>query len=233
MATSAYVCLACGEPSEKARPQGATPRWCPSCRGKYALRECPGCGETKPIRIQATYCSATCSAAALRDSTSPNKSRGRGAPGRHAVIRRVIESGNPEDILRVIRHCSDVVDSGCWLWNLTLTPKGYPAYSIAGRRIQIHRLAWEAANGLRLGSQQAHHTCATPACVNPSHIIPATHADNILEMKARTAMEARIRELEAALYAIAPEHPIFLDAGLKRSKHISKAKRRAVAAAAR
>ncbi|MFL0711662.1 MAG: hypothetical protein ACJLS2_02465 [Microcella pacifica] len=72
----------------------------------------------------------------------------------------------------------------------------------------MHRLACEARYQKPLGTQQAHHTCANTLCVNPDHMQAATHAENIAEMKARASYEARIEELENALEAMDPQHPL-------------------------
>jgi heme oxygenase len=63
-------------------------------------------------------------------------------------------------------------------------------------------------HGASLGSQAAHHACANTTCVNPDHLQPVTHRENIAEMMARKAYVARIRELEAALTEIQPSHPL-------------------------
>ncbi|GAA1103551.1 hypothetical protein GCM10009650_02890 [Nesterenkonia jeotgali] len=44
-------------------------------------------------------------------------------------------------------------------------------------------------------------------CVNPEHVVPATAATNIAEMKARNSYIARIEELENALRELSPRHP--------------------------
>ena len=85
---------------------------------------------------------------------------------------------------------------------------GYPIVIIDGRQHYVHRLALEAATQRSLGSQPAHHICANTACVNPAHLQPVTHRENMAEMMARRYMERRIIELEDALRALAPGHPI-------------------------
>ena len=45
-------------------------------------------------------------------------------------------------------------------------------------------------------------------CVNPQHLQPVTNAANAAEMAARQGYVARIAELEAALAALDPRHPL-------------------------
>jgi hypothetical protein len=53
--------------------------------------------------------------------------------------------------------------SGCWLWLKGKNSAGYPhGYA--------HRRYWEAVNGPRPDGHDIHHTCKTPACVNPEHL---------------------------------------------------------------
>lgn len=62
-----------------------------------------------------------------------------------------------------------LIDSatGCWIWQKYLDPKGYPVQS-GGK---AHKLYWERANGRVLPKgTHVHHTCRTPACVNPAHL---------------------------------------------------------------
>lgn len=66
----------------------------------------------------------------------------------------------------------------------------------------------EAKLDAPLGTQAAHHVCANSKCINPEHLVPATNAANIAEMKARASYIARIDELEAALAQIAPSHEL-------------------------
>lgn len=95
----------------------------------------------------------------------------------------------------------------CWVWP-RLNRSGYPAARFAGKDVALHRLVLEMKHGASLGSQHAHHTCANAACVNPEHLQPVTHRDNVAEMLARQSYLARIAELENALAVVAPNHPL-------------------------
>lgn len=66
----------------------------------------------------------------------------------------------------------------------------------------------EAREGKPLGVLAAHHTCANSTCVSPDHLQAITHRENVAEMLARTSLEARIAELELAVLAMDPDHPV-------------------------
>ena len=127
-------------------------------------------------------------------------------------LRAGYEDGDYCRFLRGLRVKSTVSANGCWEWQGKLnrnkaTSSGYPTIAFAGRSMQVHRLVIEAREGKPLGVLAAHHMCANSACVNPDHLQPVTQRENVAEMLARTSLEARIQELEAALRAAAPNHP--------------------------
>ena len=62
-------------------------------------------------------------------------------------------------------------DSGCWIWPLALTPKGYGVLSFQGRQRYTHRLMFSVFVGpLVEGLQVDHINCISRACCNPSHL---------------------------------------------------------------
>ena len=69
-------------------------------------------------------------------------------------------------------------------------------------------MSLEAKHEAPLGSQAAHHICANTKCVNPEHLQPVTHRDNIAEMLARHSYLKRIAELEEAIKELAPNHEV-------------------------
>lgn len=82
---------------------------------------------------------------------------------------------------------------GCWLWAGSLKTGergGYGQLQIQRRGVRkwyrAHVLSWEIANRRDWPSGAlARHTCDNPRCVNPAHIIPGTHADNMADKAAR------------------------------------------------
>jgi hypothetical protein len=92
--------------------------------------------------------------------------------------------------------------SGCWMWTGSCTPKGYGQFSggrfADGRQDTryAHRTMWELTHGRRLRDGEViRHACDVPRCVNPSHLLIGTQADNVNDAKVqgkyRTAARRR------------------------------------------
>jgi hypothetical protein len=76
--------------------------------------------------------------------------------------------------------------SACWLWTLKPENDGYGRLRVApGRRIRVHRLAWELTRGPIPDGMRVCHTCDTPLCVNPAHLWLGTDADNAADRSAK------------------------------------------------
>lgn len=86
------------------------------------------------------------------------------------------------------RFWSKVDKSGdCWLWTKALDPAGYAFIGIDGQGVRAHRWAWESVNGPIPEGLEIDHLCRVRHCVNPDHLEPVTHAENMIR-----AAEARI-----------------------------------------
>ena len=109
--------------------------------------------------------------------------------------------------LEAVRRDCEVSASGCWVWQRQ-TKRGYPIVRFGRREHQLHRLVLEVKHRMPLGSQAAHHICANSTCVNPDHLQPVTHRENVADMLARQSYLDRIAELEEALAEVAPDHPV-------------------------
>lgn len=49
------------------------------------------------------------------------------------------------------------------------------------RILPAHRAMYELTHGPIPAGQIARHTCNTPACCNPAHIVPGSYQDNYLD----------------------------------------------------
>lgn len=107
----------------------------------------------------------------------------------------------------------------CWDWvGAFTTHRGRPTYpalsmKVGGVRrvLKAHRVSFEAAFGPIPPGEEIHHRCGRTSCVRPEHLQSVTGGENLAEMRARRALEARIASLEAALRSFQPDHPALED----------------------
>ena len=209
MTVERFTCANCGKSCERQLARGQKPKWCSQrCadRGKNAKkRTCAFCGRHY-IGLGVKYCTPRCSNDARRKPAPPKQAA---LPfDQRSPIRAAYEDQDHKRLLRAIRADTKLTPTGCWAWTRRMTPDGYPEVRIGTKYLAVHRLVLEAKYGAPLGSQHAHHTCANSGCVNPNHLQPVTHLANTAEMLARQSYLSRIRELESALAAVAPTHPL-------------------------
>lgn len=89
--------------------------------------------------------------------------------------------------------------AGCWLWKTGKTGKGYGAYRPPGGKTMLaHRYSWELTYGKSLPSDVfLCHTCDNPCCVNPSHLVPGSCADNLKDAANKDRMAFGLRNANA------------------------------------
>jgi hypothetical protein len=68
--------------------------------------------------------------------------------------------------------------TGCVEWTGTKTVDGYGHFSLEGKVVIAHRLAFEWSNGPIPPGLVVRHRCDNPRCVNTDHLQTGTHADN-------------------------------------------------------
>lgn len=87
--------------------------------------------------------------------------------------------------------------SGCWLWKMAksgrVRKKEYGIIKYKGNRWQAHRLLYVLLIGKIPKDAFLMHSCDTPACVNPDHLMPASPRKNFGDMvsKGRSVWQKR------------------------------------------
>lgn len=75
---------------------------------------------------------------------------------------------------------------GCWLWTGRKTTRsGYGCFRRNGKTIPAHRVSYELFVGPIPPGLEVRHICDNPPCVNPDHLSPGTHKENMEDMAAR------------------------------------------------
>lgn len=74
-----------------------------------------------------------------------------------------------------------VISDGCWLWTGSLNRKGYPMVRVDAARewCLAHRAVYELLVGVIPEGLELDHLCRVRGCVNPAHLEPVTHAENM------------------------------------------------------
>ncbi len=79
----------------------------------------------------------------------------------------------------------------CWLWAAYISTNGYGYFNLDGRPTQAHRVAFELTRGPIPDGLVTDHLCRVRHCVNPDHLEPVTHRENILRGDSPNAHNAR------------------------------------------
>jgi hypothetical protein len=74
---------------------------------------------------------------------------------------------------------------GCWVWTGYRDPSGYGRLSIKNIPVLAHRFSYQLHCHEITSDQHLLHTCDNPRCVNPSHLMIGTQADNNKDMFAK------------------------------------------------
>lgn len=69
----------------------------------------------------------------------------------------------------------------CWLWTGSLDHRGYGQFYLrsGAAPAKAHRFAYELLVGPIPEGMSIDHRCHNPTCVNPEHLRPATHKQNL------------------------------------------------------
>jgi len=80
----------------------------------------------------------------------------------------------------------------CWKWLGATKNGGYGTFYYKGKSEQAHRFSYEyfTDKKIRFGLE-IDHLCRNPNCVNPKHLEPVTHRENMMRSSAPCALAAK------------------------------------------
>jgi hypothetical protein len=81
-------------------------------------------------------------------------------------------------------------DTGCWEWTGTRA-YGYGRIKIGGKSHLAHRVVYEQMRGGIPQGLDMDHVCRNKGCVNPAHLQPVTHRENVMRGISFAATYAR------------------------------------------
>jgi hypothetical protein len=84
------------------------------------------------------------------------------------------------------RHAPDA----CWLWDGKREVQGYGVGYHEKRVVKAHRLSFLLLRGAIPDGMELDHLCRNRACVNPAHLEPVRHVENVLRGVSPTAVNA-------------------------------------------
>ncbi len=96
------------------------------------------------------------------------------------MVRRPPNGLSLEDSLRF--HGWVVTGSGCWEWQGNISVQGYGRIRGNNTLMYAHRAAYIVWVGPVSRDLEVRHKCDNPPCMNPSHLEPGTHGDNMRDM---------------------------------------------------
>jgi len=67
----------------------------------------------------------------------------------------------------------------CWIWQRHINDQGYGVIRGADRQSRAHRVVYEEMIGPIPEGLELDHLCRVRSCVNPAHLEPVTHAENM------------------------------------------------------
>lgn len=86
----------------------------------------------------------------------------------------------PETLLRRLMFCApESLATGCIEFTGARTSLGYGCVIDDGHQVLAHRAAYELTRGPIPDGMELDHLCQNPPCVNPGHLEPVTHAENM------------------------------------------------------
>lgn len=81
-------------------------------------------------------------------------------------------------------------DDDCWNWTAMVAGGGYGQFSVNGKKVPAHRVAYQLEVGAVPDGLVLDHLCRNRLCVNPRHLEPVSNRENILRGEGLAAVHA-------------------------------------------
>jgi hypothetical protein len=92
----------------------------------------------------------------------------------------------------------------CWLWTGADNKHGYGKFYLDGHYLPAHQVAYTWLVKPVPDGCELDHMCRVRACVNPAHLDPVTHLENV---QRGTASEAQTRRWASMTTCLSGKHP--------------------------
>jgi hypothetical protein len=79
----------------------------------------------------------------------------------------------------------------CWVWTGAVGADGYTRFRVGGRTRSAHRVVYNLFRGPIPGGLELDHLCRQRRCVNPRHLEPVPHAENMRRADVGKAQRAK------------------------------------------
>lgn len=83
------------------------------------------------------------------------------------------------------------IKNSCWLWTASKVWGGYGQYVYRKKRWRAHRFSYTVLVGDIPYGMELDHLCRKSNCVNPRHLEPVTHLENVRRGNAGTNMRTK------------------------------------------
>lgn len=96
-----------------------------------------------------------------------------------------------------------IVD-GCWIWEGAVTAnKRYGTLYVQGKLRRAHIVYYENKYGLIPdGLELDHFYCDNSLCVNPDHLRPVTHIENVRRKKSNKLSPEKVRQFRLEMHTL-------------------------------
>jgi hypothetical protein len=139
------------------------------------------------------YCECGCGGLApLAQRSDPRRGHVKGKPHRFIAGHQ----RRPTKPQYEIRDCG--YDTPCWVWQWSLKGDGYGQAVGPNGPGKAHRIVYERLRGPIPAGLELDHLCRNPLCVNPDHLEPVTHQENLRRGSRVLLTPEVVREIRAS-----------------------------------